>query len=347
MSSKRERARSAPPRPPDGLKRGHVAEMQRARLLAAAGQVACEHGAGDVTVAQIVQRAGVSRRTFYELFTDCEDCVLAALAGALERAQLRVLPAWRSGSPWVDRLRDCLIELLWLFDEEPVLARLLIVESLGAGRRVLEQRSRVLDALVDAVCQGQAPTLTDGYATRLQAEGAMGGVLAVLHTRISQPADGQLVQLAGPLMGMLVLPHRGAAAARRELTRSAPSPSRPHDGDPPLQADPFKSAGMRLTYRTMRVLKTIAEHPGSSNRLVGDLAGMRDQGQTSKLLGRLERLGLIVNKRQVQSRSEPNVWLLTAVGQQVIDSIRVHTHDTSGNKALASERDNDSTEEAG
>ncbi len=74
---------------------------------------------------------------------------------------------------------------------------------------------------------------------------------------------------------------------------------------------------MRLTYRTLRVLSAIASQPGASNRQVGETAGVHDQGQISKLLARLERLGLIQNAGQGQPRGEPNAWGLTARGFEV------------------------------
>ncbi len=82
---------------------------------------------------------------------------------------------------------------------------------------------------------------------------------------------------------------------------------------------------MRLTYRTMRVLMSIAELSarGSyhSNRAVGEHAGIGDQGQASKLLARLHKLGLIENHGGDPARGEPNAWTLTATGRQVYDSI--------------------------
>jgi len=74
---------------------------------------------------------------------------------------------------------------------------------------------------------------------------------------------------------------------------------------------------MRLTYRTLRVLSVIAAEPGASNRRVGEGAGIRDQGQISKLLGRLSKLGLIHNSGAGQPKGESNAWRLTARGQQV------------------------------
>ena len=78
---------------------------------------------------------------------------------------------------------------------------------------------------------------------------------------------------------------------------------------------------MRLTYRTMRVLVAVAENPGSSNRTIGQSAGIADQGQASKLLARLHNLGLIENRGGDPARGEANAWILTITGQQVHDSI--------------------------
>ena len=84
---------------------------------------------------------------------------------------------------------------------------------------------------------------------------------------------------------------------------------------------------MRLTYRTMRVLEVIADDPGVSNRSVGEHADIADQGQISKLLSRLERLGLASNTGQGHQKGEPNAWTLTPTGERVAQTIRIHTHD--------------------
>ena len=80
---------------------------------------------------------------------------------------------------------------------------------------------------------------------------------------------------------------------------------------------------MRLTYRTLRVLSAIASDPGASNRQVAQAADVHDQGQISKLLGRLERLGLVQNTGQGQPKGEPNVWTLTPRGEEVERAIGI------------------------
>jgi DNA-binding MarR family transcriptional regulator len=65
------------------------------------------------------------------------------------------------------------------------------------------------------------------------------------------------------------------------------------------------------------VLEAIAELPGVSNRLVAEHAGISDQGQVSKLLARLEGLGLLVNSGEGHAKGEPNAWRLTSLGERV------------------------------
>jgi DNA-binding PadR family transcriptional regulator len=82
---------------------------------------------------------------------------------------------------------------------------------------------------------------------------------------------------------------------------------------------------MRLTYRTVRVLMGIAGHPGASNRTVAHASGISDQGQISKLLARLESLGLAENTGRGHPKGAPNAWRLTARGQEVEGAIRLQT----------------------
>ena len=79
MASK-DKTRSTGPRlrsGPNGLPRGQVSEIQRSRMLAAAVDAVEEVGYARMTVAQVIARARVSRKTFYDVFEDREDCFLA------------------------------------------------------------------------------------------------------------------------------------------------------------------------------------------------------------------------------------------------------------------------------
>jgi DNA-binding MarR family transcriptional regulator len=83
---------------------------------------------------------------------------------------------------------------------------------------------------------------------------------------------------------------------------------------------------MRLTYRTIRVLLAIGEQPGASNREIGAAAGIEDQGQISKLLARLARLGLIDNAGLGHHTGSPNEWALTQKGRHLQNTIHKQTN---------------------
>jgi AcrR family transcriptional regulator len=303
----------------NGLGRERVSEIQRARVLTAMAEVAGELGAADVAVAQVVERAGVSRRTFYELFEDREACFLAAFERALAVAEAYVSADYDPTADWVVRTRAGLRALVSSVEHEPALARLAVVESLGAGTRALGLRRRAFDRLVAAVDAGRAGMNGSSTATALTAEGVVGGAVSVIHGRLVSGESERLAELVNPLMSMIVLPYLGPAAARKELERPlGVPPGRVHS---PASGNPLKDLDMRLTYRTVRVLAAVAISPGSSNRVVGDAAGIGDQGQVSKLLTRLERLGLVENKRAGSVRGTTNSWALSERGREVADVI--------------------------
>jgi AcrR family transcriptional regulator len=320
--TKAEAHKSARPGP-GGLPREHMSEIQRMRILAAMAEVASERGAGSVTVAHVVARAGVSRRTFYDLFADREECFLAAFEEAIGRVGSRVIAAYEAQSTWRERIRAGLWSLLEWLDEEPAQARLCVVESLAAGPRVLARRAVVLRALVRAVDEGRsamprrAPQLPP-----LTAEGVVGAVLSVIHTRLSEPKAKPLTGLLGELMSVIVMPYLGQSSAQKELGRAAPKLK---TKTTPAQRDPLDGLDMRITYRTVRVLMTIASNPDASNRKIATEAGIGDQGQVSKLLARLEHLGLIHNTGIGPAKGAPNAWALTPRGQQVEQAISVQT----------------------
>jgi AcrR family transcriptional regulator len=306
-----------------------VAEVQRQRILGAMGQVAAEKGAVNVTVAHIVARAGISRRTFYELFEDREACLLAALDEAIGEAAAVVVPAYESARGWREQVRAGLAALLQFLDDEPGLGRLCVVEALGAGDLALERRARCMALLIAIVDRGRAEVRGGREPPPMTAEGVVGAVFAIVHARVLQrDASGRrggaaapLTALLGPLMAAIVLPYLGQFAAQKELSKPAPplqTKSRP-------RRDPLEGLDMRLTYRTVRVLMAIAGHPGASNRIVADGSDISDQGQISKLLARLEGLGLIANTGLGHPRGAPNAWRLTKRGEEVEHAIRLQS----------------------
>jgi AcrR family transcriptional regulator/DNA-binding MarR family transcriptional regulator len=337
-----------PHRGAESTSREEVEDIQRARILSAMVEVAAEQGYIGAAVAPVVARAGVSRRTFYELFDGREDCFLAAFEWGVAQARQAVVEAYGQQRSWRDRVRHGLAALLAFLDSEPELARVCVVEALGAGRLVLARRGQVLGELIAAL-DAEAPQARGASEKPLlTAEGVVGGAFSVLHARLLdwprlgeqhatdeqgsvEQADGgpappipcpRLGELHGQLMALIAFPYLGPRVAGEELTRKAPDV-------PPRESVRVSGEGgrllerldMRLTYRTVRCLLFIGENPGSSNREIAQGAEIADEGQASKLLGRLTRVGLVANSKP-HGPGYPNYWVLTPHGQQVLSAVR-------------------------
>jgi AcrR family transcriptional regulator len=296
----------------------HVLEMQRRRLLLAFTDVLAEDGLDGASVGRVCRRAGVSRRTFYDLFDSREACFAAVVDLAVERLFQRVRAADAGGTSWREQMRAGLAAVLRFFDSEPGLARVCLVETLKAGPEVAERRARVIDTLVAAVEEGRHDAVGNPGPPPLTAQSTVGGAISVLHARLLEAEPHPLSELLNPLMSMIVLPYLGAAAASGELKRRAPGAAVEGGDRLAKQArDPFEGLPIRITFRTARVLATIDGHPQASNRQIGDAAGVPDQGQISKLLRRLAGCGLIENHGRGHAKGEPNAWRLTDRGRAV------------------------------
>lgn len=305
-------------------------ELQRARIVRAiAEEMATREDPHAVTVADILTRAGVSRRAFYDLYRDRDECLLDAFEWGLQLAGAEMYAAYSRESRWQDGVREALGALLELLDREPALARLCIVQALGAGGPVLQRRTEALEVLGEYVDRGRLESACRTEPPEMAAEGVVGAVLAVIHTRLlaagGQSVPRPLSELQGPLMSLILLPYMGAAKAGRELNRpsrrSAAGQSAAAEDGPVGELHEDLDIDMRLTYRTARVLRAIGERPGASNREVADQAGVVDQGQISRLLSRLEGLGLIANRGGLaagaSSRGAANAWVLTPRGERL------------------------------
>jgi AcrR family transcriptional regulator len=305
--------------------------MQRARLLAAAAVSIAESGYARTSVAHITIRARVSRKTFYDLFDGREACLIALMQDTVDRVTAEIAAADLTGLAWRERVRGGLLVILSFLDREPVLARVCVVQSLQGGPRVLEWREEILAELTRILDQGRGDGTRARICTTLTAEGLVGAVFAIVYARLSsRKRQEPLRSLLGELMGLIVLPYLGPDAARREqrgIGTFSSGRERPAGLKSPIRLadlfgdDPLAEVPMRLTYRTARVLQAAATDPGASNRHIGEQADIYDQGQISKLLGRLQRLGLLQNTGAGQAKGEANAWRLTDLGERVTQQL--------------------------
>jgi DNA-binding MarR family transcriptional regulator len=287
-------------------------ERQHAHRLVAAAEAVGNLPHEGLAAAGANGRAILSRQALREHLQASETCQLEAFEAALALAAEQASAAFQAQDGWVDRVRAGLLALLEFFDEEPALARYLVVHSAQAGEAILTRRCEVIDQIALLLDDERAPARA--YPPPLSAQAVASGVLGVVHARLCQPQAGALVELAGPLMSFTVLPFLGFRAARRELAHPLAS------GRVPLEL--LHDRGGQLNSRAAAVVGVVGAEPGLNNRQVAERASIKDGGQSSRLLARLERLGLIENTGDAHRRAAAKAWRLTVSGERLEARIR-------------------------
>jgi AcrR family transcriptional regulator len=145
------------PRGTHGLDRDVVEASQRTRLLEGIGRAVAERGYAGATIEDVVRRAGVSKKTFYDHFADKQDCFLAAYEAASEELLRRVGEAQASEDDWPERTRAGIRAYLRWLAADPALARVYLVEVAAAGPVALERREALRDRYADLMLTRGAP----------------------------------------------------------------------------------------------------------------------------------------------------------------------------------------------
>jgi AcrR family transcriptional regulator len=181
-----------------GLSREFIAGNQRERLLDAMANVVAGKGYAATRVVDITDYAGVSRKTFYELFTDKEDCFLAAydaITALLMDKMARGLAAVAQDT-WEAKVGALLGEFLRFLAAEPAFARMCIVEVLGSGPRGLARRDAAVEAFYPIV--DQLPRSQPGaeqWLSPLTPQFVTGGIFEVVYGAIRRGEIATLPEL--------------------------------------------------------------------------------------------------------------------------------------------------------
>jgi AcrR family transcriptional regulator len=170
-------------------------------------------------VSAVIERAGVSRPTFYEHFANKEACFLAAFDATAARLRDRVATAARKGGDNLrDRLRFGLETILHFAATEGDAARTLIVEARAASAEAVLRRDDLLDHFADCI-DAQVRELLPGVPSYspVTAAGIVGGIEALLYSRLNKGELKDFDSLLPSMMYFLVLPFEGHEAASEEL----------------------------------------------------------------------------------------------------------------------------------
>jgi AcrR family transcriptional regulator len=204
------------PRGRHGLSRETVTSSQRSRLEAAVVAVTAAKGYEATTVADVLEEAGVGRETFYELFDDKRDCMLAAHAKLVDELEARVRVAYLGGidsEPWPERVRGAVATALDFFAERPPVARFMLVELFAVGTPARERFQEGFNRFIALLDEGLDEDRDNGSPVR-PTPLAVGAVAARTYEEVVVGRAAELPRLVPELTYELLVPFVGEAAAR-------------------------------------------------------------------------------------------------------------------------------------
>ncbi len=175
---------------------------QRERIVAALIGLAARNSYPSVSVADVASAAGVSSATFYELFEDKEDCLLAAYRQVASRL-FGGTEAAAGASGWRESSRAALGGLLEEIERDADAGRLLLVEALAGGGRVRAERERVFDAFEQRAEDFLRSADTDSDGLDLPASALLGAVRSIVSHHLRTHKEDQLGALAEDLLRWL------------------------------------------------------------------------------------------------------------------------------------------------
>lgn len=201
------------PRGRHGLPRELVERSQRERLLAAVVKVTVARGYESTTVGDILGEAGVGRESFYELFDDKLDCMLAAHKILIDDIEERVRPVYLGSGPWPERMKQALSTILDWLAAEPDAARFVFVEMSTVGpafRPVFQAEFARATALLEEGLGEDVPEPELAQANSL----AIGAMMARVYEEVVLGRVAELPHLLPDLTYEVLVPFLGEEQAR-------------------------------------------------------------------------------------------------------------------------------------
>jgi AcrR family transcriptional regulator len=211
------------PRGRHGLPRETVVESQRGRILDSMVETVARRGFQETRVADVVEGAGVARKTFYDFFDDKQDCFLAAYDQVSARIFDTASAAFneRPDAPWPERIRLSMAAMLELLAGWPDGARFAIVEVHAAGPKALVRRDAALRQFTELVDAGRSESSIE--LPGMTSVAIVGGINELLYTEILHGATARLPARLPDIVYWISQPFLGSegAAAERERAREA------------------------------------------------------------------------------------------------------------------------------
>ncbi len=248
-----------------GTPREEAERNQRERLFAAMVATVAKKGYEATTVADLVERTGVSRSSFYKHFAGKKACFLAAVEALIEPT----IETATGGLKLEDEesAKQAFEALIKLIADQPAAAKMCLEvyaagpEGVALAERTLERFEASVRRLLDSI-PGH-----EGMPSEI-ARALIGGIQKVIHKRLYRGEEGELVTLAPQLWDWILSyppPPGPLRAPRRSSLRARPFEERQAASDQPE--------------RLLRALAAVVAEKDCPETAVAEIV---DRGRTSQ-----------------------------------------------------------------
>lgn len=188
-------------------------------------ELSAQSGFQEVSVAQVSSRAGVSSSTFYEQFQDKEHCLLAAYHAAAEHllGELRLL----GEGGWQEAVTTSLGGLLAALQENATAARVVLMETRGAGPTLRREREQALTGFEAQVERFLDSARGEEHTLDIPAAALLGGTRAVIVKSLRAHTEDRLTSLESDILTWMQSYSVAAEAGRWSTGPQASAPAGP------------------------------------------------------------------------------------------------------------------------
>lgn len=204
-----------------GLPRAYAVRSQRERLLEAIVRVSAAKGYEATTVADVVEYAGVSEDTFYEMFEDKAECFLEAYDAVFDVLVAHVTAAFEAAAdePWPEQIAAGLGALVELLSVEADIARMAMVEVTAAGDDARERYRAALARFTPFLEEGRTYSGQGDALPADTARFAVGGATSMIFDEVRAGRGPELKRILPDLVFAVLMPYLGPEAAEDEMRR--------------------------------------------------------------------------------------------------------------------------------
>jgi len=191
-------------------------------------RVAATKGYEATTVSDVIEVAGVSRATFYEMFDDKESCFLEAYDAVIDVLVAHVTSAFESASEesWPEQIAHGLRALVELLAAESDIARMAMVEVTAAGEDARGRYRAALGRFTPFLEKGRTYSGQGDSLPADTARFAIGGATSMIFDEIRAGRGPDLERLLPDLVFAVLMPYLGPEAAEEEMQRVGGDSSR-------------------------------------------------------------------------------------------------------------------------